>query len=124
MVTRGCSEVLDVGTIHRLATAAQRIAVRVRSRGRCEIGECDVPFDHCQIHHLTPFDPVAGTGPTDLANLAAACSHHHHLLHEGRHIARHRPDGRFDLVRPDGTVVTTTRTHTTPPPDAGPGDPA
>ena len=73
------SEVLDVGRARRLATPAQRAALRVRDRG-CVFPGCDRPSEWCQAHHLVPFE--AG-GATDLANLCLVCSHHHHLVHEG-----------------------------------------
>jgi hypothetical protein len=99
---------------HRLATAAQRRAIRVRSGGHCEFGECDVPFDHCEIHHTTPFNARAGTGPTDLDSLAAGCVNHHHLVHGG-YTLRRTATG-FDLIRPDGTPITTPKTTRTPRP--------
>jgi len=73
------SEVLDVGRARRLATPAQRAALRVRDRG-CVFPGCDRPSEWCQAHHLIPFETG---GATDLANLCLVCSHHHHLVHEG-----------------------------------------
>jgi hypothetical protein len=72
-------EVLDVGRAKRLATPAQRAALRVRDRG-CVFPGCDRPPQWTQAHHLVPFE--AG-GATDLDNLCLLCSHHHHLVHEG-----------------------------------------
>ncbi len=113
VITRGHSEILDVGMRHRLATPAQRRAVLVRSGGHCEIGECDIPFDHCDLHHIDPYNPRTGTGPTALANLVAPCPYHHHLLHEGGYSVRSTPAG-LELRRPNGTLVTTTHTHRIP----------
>ena len=73
------SEVLDVGRARRLATPAQRAALRVRDQG-CVFPGCDRPPGWCQAHHLIPFEHG---GSTDLANLCLLCSHHHHLVHEG-----------------------------------------
>ena len=73
------SEVLDVGRARRLATPAQRAALRVRDRG-CVFPGCDRPSEWCQAHHLVPFEDG---GATDLDNLCLLCSHHHHLVHEG-----------------------------------------
>jgi len=48
----------------------------------CGVGDCDVPFDRCEIHHLDGWHNLRGH--TDLHRLIPACSrHHHHLAHEG-----------------------------------------
>lgn len=98
-------EVLDVGRAARLATRAQRRALRAMF-DTCWIPGCDVPFDNCTIHHLWWWEHM---GPTDLVNMRPACSRHHHDLHEGgwKVVA----DGWWVVItRPDGTQM-----HTGPP---------
>ncbi|MEQ8716377.1 MAG: DUF222 domain-containing protein [Acidimicrobiales bacterium] len=71
-------EVLWHGTTVRLATPAQRRAVKTRDR-HCTVGTCTVPADQCEIHHLEPF---AEGGPTDIDNLALTCPRCHHKIHD------------------------------------------
>ncbi|MBI4884435.1 MAG: hypothetical protein HY826_10320 [Actinobacteria bacterium] len=98
-------EVLDMGRRARLATAAQRRALRVMYRS-CWIPGCDVPFDNCTMHHLDPWVP---TGRSDLVNFRPACDRHHHELHEGGW--KVETDGWWATITlPDGT-----NQHTGPP---------
>lgn len=99
----GC--VLDLGREKRQANRAQRRALRAQYR-TCGFPDCDVSFDHCEIHHVLPFERG---GPTDWANLLPLCSRHHHLVHEGRWrlalspsrtVSVWRPDGELDVRRP------------------------
>ena len=103
VVMQGASEVLDVGRTHRLATPAIRAGVWARSGGECEVCH-QMKLTWCQVHHIIPWDPAAGNGPTSLENSALACNHCHRLLHEGRHTLRRTPQG-FLLVGPDGQLV-------------------
>jgi hypothetical protein len=73
------SEPLDVGRRRRLATPAQRIALRLRSR-TCEFPSCTVPHEWTKAHHVNPRKPG---GLTDLEQLVALCTKHHGLVHEG-----------------------------------------
>lgn len=92
-------EALDVGRRSRLATAAQRRALRAMFR-TCWIPGCDVPFDKCTVHHLRPWE-VGGN--TDLRNLKPTCTRHHHDLHEGGWLVE--TDGWWATITlPDGTV--------------------
>ena len=98
-------EVLDVGRSARLATRAQRRALRAMFVG-CWIPGCDVPFDNCTVHHLWWWEHL---GPTDLINMRPTCSGHHHDLHEGGW--KVQADGWWTVItRPDGTQM-----HTGPP---------
>lgn len=78
IVLGGPSRPLDVGRKARLATSSQRAALRA-GHETCCVGGCDVPFDHCEIHHITWW---RHGGRSDIDNLAPVCSKHHHLIHD------------------------------------------
>lgn len=80
VVLGGDGVVLDLGRSRRLATSDQRRALRAMYR-TCGVGDCEVPFDRCEIHHLDDWHGLHGH--TDLDRLLPACSRHHHLAHEG-----------------------------------------
>ena len=61
----GDHEVLAVGRQCRLATRAQRRALRAMYR-TCGFPDCTVGFEHCRIHHVTYWEHF---GRTDLDNL-------------------------------------------------------
>ncbi len=89
---------LAVGRRHRTATDAQRLALRAVYR-TCAWPSCDRQFDHCQVHHVVPWEHG---GPTDLDNLLPLCSHHHHLVHEGKWRLKLEVDRTLWIWRPDG----------------------
>ena len=94
---------LDMGRRTRLATNAQRLALRAMYP-TCFVGDCDVPFDQCHIHHI---DYWENGGPTDLATMGPACHHHHHLVHEGGWKLHLDPLTRtLTITYPDGTQST------------------
>ena len=95
--------IVDVGRAERTATPVQRRLLWARDRG-CTFPGCRRPPDWCEAHHLRFWDHG---GPTDLANLALLCSHHHHLCHKG--FRAERIDGRVVFTRPDGTLVVAPR---------------
>jgi hypothetical protein len=100
--------VLDLGRARKQPDRAQRRALRAM-HPTCGFGGCDVPFERCELHHVTPWHLG---GRTDLANLLPLCVAHHHLVHEGgwtltigerRIVTVVRPDGVLDLASsPDG----------------------
>ncbi len=111
MVLGGDGQPLDVGRDQRLATRAQRRALRAMY-ATCAHPSCEVRFDDCHIHHVRLWEH---NGPTDLGNLLPLCSRHHHLVHEGgwqvaidsrRTLTWSRPDGSVDRTvfwePPDG----------------------
>jgi hypothetical protein len=53
-------------------------------------------------HHI---EHVFDGGQTEPENLLSLCPFHHQLMHEGGWTLRIKPDGRFDFVRPDGTIL-------------------
>jgi len=98
VVLRGAAEPLHVGTAVRTATRAQRRALAAVHR-TCIHPHCSVGFEHCQIHHVTPWEQG---GPTDLDNLVPLCSRHHHMVHEGMWRIDLHPDRSITWTRPDG----------------------
>jgi hypothetical protein len=79
VVTRGDSEILDIGRRTRTVPAATRRALVVRDGG-CIVAECDRPHRWCDAHHVRHW--VDG-GPTDLDNLMLLCRRHHRMVHTG-----------------------------------------
>jgi hypothetical protein len=100
VVLDGTGVVLDVGRARRVATRQQRQALRAMYR-TCGHPGCQVGFDDCDIHHVTPWVP---TGLTDLDNLLPLCSRHHHAVHEGGWTLTLAADRSITLRRPDGTL--------------------
>jgi hypothetical protein len=116
VVLNGDGVALDVGRSRRLATDDQRRALRAMYR-TCGIGECDVPFDRCEIHHLDEWD--AHQGETNLDRLIPACSRHHHLAHEGGWQLELAADTReLTITLPDGTIHRRSRPHSVAAPTA------
>jgi hypothetical protein len=90
---------LFLGRETRLANRAQRRALRVLYR-TCAL--CDIPFEHCNIHHVTWY--TLHRGPTDIDNLLPLCNRHHRLAHEGGWHLHLAPDRTLTITTPDGTV--------------------
>lgn len=72
-------EVLDLGRPTRLATTAQKRALRHRDRG-CVIPDCARPPHWTDAHHVIAY---LDGGETNLDNLALVCRRHHHMLDHG-----------------------------------------
>ncbi len=107
VVLDGAGVPLDLGRSRRLASNDQRRALRSMYR-TCGIGECDVPFDQCEIHHITEW--TAHQGDTDLDSLIPGCTRHHHLVHEGGWVLDLDPHTReLTITLPDGTVHSRSR---------------
>jgi hypothetical protein len=79
VVLDGRSVPIDVGRSKRLATIHQRRALEA-IHPTCAIPDCEVIFDHCNVHHI---DYWENGGVTDLNNMIPLCSRHHHAAHEG-----------------------------------------
>ena len=79
VVLDGQSVPMDVGRSKRLATVHQRRALEA-IYPTCAIPDCEVIFDHCNVHHI---DYWENGGATDLNNMIPLCSRHHHAAHEG-----------------------------------------
>jgi hypothetical protein len=91
------AEPLAVGRAVRLATPAQRTALRLRDGG-CAIPDCAVTDPHTQPHHVTGW---AIDGPTDLDNLISLCFVHHRQVELGRFTLTRR---HHDQPRPAGAL--------------------
>jgi hypothetical protein len=111
LVMGGDSVPLDHGRARRLATRAQRRALRAAHR-TCVVPGCTVAFDWCQIHHLR--DWLLG-GVTDLADLAPLCHRHHHMVHEGAWTLTWDHQRRATFLPP----IVTARAHAPPTTAAG-----
>lgn len=80
IITRGKSQILDVGRATRVVPTGLRMALIARDRG-CVIEGCGAPWRWCDAHHLIHW---ADGGPTNLDSLALVCDHHHTLIHQGK----------------------------------------
>ncbi len=79
VLTKGESEILDVGRTTRTVPAAMRRALALRDKG-CTYPGCPRPHHWCDAHHVVHW---ADGGDTSLANLVLLCRRHHRLAHEG-----------------------------------------
>ena len=89
---------LNVGTSERTATRVQRRALAAIHK-TCAHPDCTVSVNHCQFHHIIPWEH---NGPTDLDNLIPLCSKHHHLVHEGMWTIHLKPDRAIVWTQPNG----------------------
>jgi Domain of unknown function (DUF222) len=100
--------VIDLGRTQRLFTGASKAAAEIHgaiaARGptRCLWSGCTASNQWLQIDHHTPW-PQGGRTDQDNANLL--CGHHNRLTTTGYTPVR-APDGRWLLLRPDGTQIT------------------
>jgi hypothetical protein len=108
VITGGRSEILDLGRLTPVPSAAQRRAVTLRD-GACTFAGCNTPSGRCQVHHIIHYGRGRTTGgSTDLANLTLLCCRHHHLVHEGGfHLKRNPVTGSIETRRPNGTLIPT-----------------
>jgi hypothetical protein len=97
-VLGSAGEVLDVGRLQRLVTAALWKALVIRDR-HCRFPGCTRPPLMSHAHHMQHW--IDG-GPTSLKNLILLCGHHHRLVHAGPwQITRSTP-GNFTFTPPSG----------------------
>jgi len=100
----GGGHVLSLGRTKRLATRAQRRALRVRDKGICQFPGCHATT-HLDAHHVRAW---SHGGPTDLDNLILLCGRHHTLVHEGGLTIVPAPAGsarHWDFWMPGGRRV-------------------
>jgi hypothetical protein len=99
LITRGRSEVLDVGRRTAVVPTALRKALVVRDE-HCAFPGCDRPQSWCDAHHVVHW---ADGGETNLDNLLLLCRPHHRMLHNGFGVEMAR--GRATFRRPDGSPI-------------------
>jgi hypothetical protein len=90
VVLDGRSVPIDVGRSKRLATVHQRRALEA-IHPTCAIPDCEVIFNHCNVHHIEYWE---NGGATDLNNMVPLCSRHHHAAHEGGWKLKLNPETR------------------------------
>lgn len=78
IVTRGVSEILDVGRKTRTWSTPQRRAIRARHGHVCAANARGRRIT--QVHHIRWWED---DGVTSIDNGVPLCSYHHHLVHEG-----------------------------------------
>ena len=95
VVLDGRSVPIDVGRSKRLATVHQRRALEA-VHPTCAIPDCEVIFDHCNVHHIEYWE---NGGATDLNNMIPLCSRHHHAAHEGGWKLKLDPETRELVIK-------------------------
>ena len=95
VVLDGRSVPIDVGRSKRLATVHQRRALEA-IHPTCAIPDCEVIFDHCNVHHIEYWE---NGGATDLNNMIPLCSRHHHAAHEGGWKLKLDPETRELVIK-------------------------
>lgn len=68
----------------------------------CFWGDCTSPPHRQQRDHVRPWGSL---GETNARNSDLGCGYHNRLKESGFRPVR-RDDGRYDLLRPDGTRIT------------------
>lgn len=96
IVMNGKSQILDLGRAERYFPDYMRQVILARDGG-CIVPGCTVPHEHCEIHHL---DPWENGGATRLEDGMPACSNHHHAVHAGLLTAVRNADGLPAVIRP------------------------
>jgi hypothetical protein len=90
---------LDKASRRRLATFTQRVMLRAM-HDTCMIGDCDIPFDDCEIHHV-----LAHNGRnTRIGNMGPLCTRHHHDIHDRGWTITLDTDRNLTITLPDGTI--------------------
>ena len=102
LITDGHGVILDFGRKTRVVSDRLRLAVATRNGG-CRFPDCRRPVADCQVHHVVPWEE---RGPTDPTNLAAVCLRHHQILHIHGWSAKLLPDATFEVITPNGRVLT------------------
>ena len=108
-VLGGAGEVLDVGRLRRLTTAAIWKALVARD-AHCRFPNCTRPPLMCHAHHLRHW---TDGGETSLANMILLCGHHHRLIHARPWTIRRSAPNTYDFDPPGDIRRRTSR----PPPD-------
>lgn len=93
---------LDMGREVRLATRAQRRALKLRDGG-CVFPGCEAHPDHCDAHHVVLWE--FHDGRTNIAVLVLLCRHHHGVVHRLGWAVTVDGDGWATFTTPDGTSI-------------------
>lgn len=105
-ITDRGGEILHLGRSRRLASRAQRRALRLRDT-TCTFPGCH-QSRHLDAHHVVPWSEG---GPTDVEGLALLCRRHHVMVHEGglRLVPSSAygasPGQRFEVIDAEGRPV-------------------
>jgi hypothetical protein len=108
VVIDATSNVIDLGRKRRCFTGSARdaadlqAAIRRRGASMCFWGDCTSPPHRQQRDHVRPWGAL---GETNVANSDLGCGYHNRLKEHGYRPVRRR-DGRYDLLRPDGSRIT------------------
>ena len=98
VVLGNSGEILYVGRLQRLFTAAQRRALAVRDGG-CVWLNCTAPPGWCHAHHVEEYNSNGKHGLTDMDNGVLLCPAHHHMLHNSSFTVK-MVDGKPWLLAP------------------------
>ena len=93
--------VIDMGRTRRLFTGGAREAAMLTDP-RCLWPGCERSTGQCETDHLLEW---SRGGPTSPRNAGRACRHHNLFRTAHGYTARRHHDGRWDVRRPDGTLV-------------------
>lgn len=108
VVIDSTSTVIDLGRKRRCFVGSARdaadlqAAIRRRGASMCFWGDCSSPPHRQQRDHVKPWGAL---GETNTRNSDLGCGYHNRLKEHGYRPVR-RADGRYDLLRPDGTRIT------------------
>lgn len=95
------AHILNVGRTSRLATTAQKHAIRARQEGVCANPGCGLT--HLEFHHVAWWH--RDHGATDLDNLIGLCSRCHHLVHQQKLNVEPDGSGGFTFRRRSGRPI-------------------
>lgn len=102
VVMKASSIPIDVGRLAYTPSDAQRRALIARDGG-CIVPGCNRKPRWCEVHHVVWWE---NGGPTDLANLALVCDHHHKQIHKDIiNVTPGDRPGTFIVTRADGTPL-------------------
>jgi len=118
---------LDLGHSARRFSDDQRRAL-LGQYPTCVVAGCTIPASDCEMHHIHWW---THNGPTNLANGAPVCWHHHDQIHHHKLRLRAEPDRSITSLDPHGTILGVTEPRRPiepipipmPGPDPGPPHP-
>jgi hypothetical protein len=106
LITDPAGRLLDYG--HTRYRPPQALIDHVAARDQhCRFPHCTRPARRTELDHVVPYGPGPGDGRTHIGNLAALCSRHHHLKHEGGWTLTGDPEGVLIWTSPGGRTYRT-----------------